>query len=291
MDRYDFNKTKYGPELLIDLIRLETLDKYPIRNRPHVLSYYDITLITGGSGTFHLDEFSYPIEPRQLFFTSPMQVRKWEIEKIPRGLVLIFEEEFLCTFFNDSQFVQKLSYFNTISHQPALMLADADFFHLENVLKHIEEEIVAQAEKDNHLLRALLYQVLVWLNRQYLKLNSGLEQASGDSVFEFRKLVDNFFNDQHSVSFYADRLHITAGHLNEVVKKNFGISAKEYLQNRLFLEAKRLLLYSSLTISEIAWKLHFQDNSYFVRAFKNKTGCTPQSYKNAMNPRKVPFHP
>jgi AraC-like DNA-binding protein len=291
MDRYDFNKTKYGPELLIDLIRLETLDKYPIRNRPHVLSYYDITLITGGSGTFHLDEFSYPIEPRQLFFTSPMQVRKWEIENMPRGLVLIFEEEFLCTFFNDSQFVQKLSYFNTISHRPALMLADAEFFYLEKVLKDIEEEIVARAEKDNHLLRALLYQVLVWLNRQYLKSNPALEQASGDSVFEFRKLVDNYFNDQHSVNFYADRLHITAGHLNEIVKKNFGISAKEYLQNRLFLEAKRLLLYSSLTVSEIAWKLHFQDNSYFVRAFKNKTGCTPQSYKNAMNPRKVPFHP
>jgi len=50
MDRYDFNKTKYGKELLIDLIRLETLEKYPIRNRPHVLSYYDITLITGAAG-------------------------------------------------------------------------------------------------------------------------------------------------------------------------------------------------------------------------------------------------
>jgi len=290
MDKYDFHKTKYGRELLIDLIRLEILEKYPIRNRPHALSYYDITLITEGSGCFHLDEFSYPIESRQLFFTSPMQVRKWEVEKIPRGLVLIFEEEFLCTFFNDSQFVQKLSYFNTTSHQPVLLLADTNFFYLEKVLKNIEEEIV-RAEKDNHLLRAILYQVLVWLNRQYLASNSGLEPASGDYVFEFRKLVDKYFNDQHSVGFYADRLHLTAGHLNEIIKKNFGISAKEHIQNRLFLEAKRLLLYSSLSVSEIAWKLHFQDNSYFTRAFRNKIGCTPQSYKNAMNPRKVPFRP
>jgi len=284
MNRYDFFKTKYGSELLIDLIRLESLEKYIIEDKSHNLSYYDITLITGGSGTFCLDEFRFPIESKKLFFTSPMQVRKWETDQVPKGLVLIFEEEFLGSFFNDSEFVQRLSYFNTTCKEPVLPLNDSDFEYLKNIFQNIEEEVVKPEKKDNHILRALLYQVLVWLNRQFLQSNSLSEPVSGKYVFEFRKLVNQFFNDQHSVNFYADQLHVTSGHLNDVVKQNFGISAKEFIQNRVFLEAKRLLLYSQLSVSEIAWKLNFQDDSYFVRAFKNKVGCTPHSFKNTVHP-------
>jgi AraC family transcriptional regulator, transcriptional activator of pobA len=284
MDHYDFFKTKYGSELLIDLVRLETLEKYIIGGSPHVLSYYDITLITEGKGTFHLDESTFDIEPQKIFFSSPMQVRKWEIEKVPKGLILIFEEEFLGTFFNDSEFVQRLSYFNTSCHEPVLSLGDSDFTYFKSVLENIEEEIIAQDKKDNHILRALLYQSLCWLSRQYLKSNTESEPASGRYVYEFRKLVNQYFKQYHSVGFYADKLHITAGHLNDMVKDHFGTSAKNFLQNRLFLEAKRLLLYSSLSISEIAWELNFQDDSYFVRAFKNKMGCTPHAYKNSLNP-------
>ena len=284
MDQYDFFKTKYGSELLIDLIRLETLEKYITGDVSHVLSYYDITLITEGSGFFYLDDLRFSLEPHKIFFSSPMQVRKWEFTKIPQGLVLIFEEEFLGTFFNDVMFVQRLSYFNTISCEPVLSLTASDFVYFESILKNIEKEIVTQEKKDNHILRALLYQVLGWLNRQFLKSNSVSEPAPGNYVFEFRKLVNQYFQNEHSVSFYADKLHVTAGHLNDIVKEHFGVSAKELIQNRIFLEAKRLLLYSSLSVSEIAWKLNFQDDSYFVRAFKNRVGCTPHSYKNAVNP-------
>ena len=261
MERYDFHKTKYGSELLIDLVRLESLEKYDIRNKSHVLSYYDITLITEGNGSFCLDEFAFNIEPQKIFFTSPMQVRRWEIEAFPKGLVLIFEEEFLETFFNDSEFVQRLSYFNTESLEPVLSLSASDFVYLETVLKNIEEEIITQKEKDNHILRALLYQVLVWLNRQYVRSNSVSESSPGKYVYEFRKLVNKNFQQQHSVSFYAEKLSISAGHLNDIVKQYFGVSAKKFIQNRIFLEAKRLLLYSSLPISEIAWCLNFQDTS------------------------------
>lgn len=284
MDHYDFFKTKYGSELLIDLVRLETLEKYIIGGSPHVLTYYDITLITGGNGLFHLDEYSFNIVPQKIFFSSPMQGRKWDIEKVPKGLILLFEEEFLCTFFNDSEFVQRLSYFNTTCHEPVLSLEDSDFTYFKSVLENIEEEIVGQDKKDNHILRALLYQSLCWLNRQYLKLNTELEPDSGRYVYEFRKMVNQYFKQHHSVGFYADKLHITAGYLNDMVKDHFRTSAKNFIQNRLFLEAKRLLLYSTLSVSEIAWELNFQDDSYFVRAFKNKMGCTPHSYKNYLNP-------
>jgi AraC-like DNA-binding protein len=284
MDKYDFFKTKYGSELLIDLIRLERLEKYIINDKSHVLSYYDITLITEGDGIFFLDEFNYGIKPGKIFFTSPMQVRKWEIKKVPKGLVLIFEEEFLCSFFNDLQFVQELSYFSSITSKHVLALSDNEFCYFQKLLENIEEEITEHVEKNNHILRALLYQALVWLNREYKKSNPSIKHTTNKHIADFKEQVNKDFKNRHSVNFYADQLHITPGHLNDIVKENLGISAKQYIQNRIFLEAKKLLLYSSLAIYEIAWKLNFQDCSYFVRAFKNRIGCTPQVFRKKTNP-------
>ncbi len=284
MERYDFYKTKYGQELLIDLIRLETLEKYIIHNTSHVLSYYDITLISEGSGQFCLDENKFPVQSGMIFFTSPMQVRKWKITEVPKGLVLIFEKEFLCTFFNDTDFVEKLTYFNTDYFKPSLEVTGTDYSYLVNLFLNIENEIINRSEKDNHILRALLYQALVWLNRKYQEINNITETKSNYRILDFKKLVDNYFIQQHSVSFYADKLNITPGHLNYLVKKLYGIPAKQYIQNRLFLEAKRLLANSSLSVSEIAWQLNFQDNSYFVRTFKKFTGYTPLSYRQEINP-------
>jgi AraC family transcriptional regulator, transcriptional activator of pobA len=243
-------------------------------------------LVTEGSGMFHIDEYNFSLCPQKIFFTSPMQVCKWEFEEIPRGLVLLFEEEFLNTFFNDPEFVQRLCYFNATSRKPALLLTGADFIYFESVLKNIEKEIVALREKDNHILRALLYYALVWLNRLYLQSHSvpKPELVSGKYILEFRKLVNRHFQSQHPVSFYADKLKITAGHLNAIVKQHFGVSAKQFILNRIFLEAKKMLLYSSMSVSEIAWQLNFQGDSYFVRAFKRKTGYTPHFWKNTENP-------
>ena len=283
MERYEFFKTKYGQELLIDLIRLETLEKYISHDKSHVLSYYDITLISEGIGYFHLDENKFQIQRNDIFFTSPMQVRKWDITKVPKGLVLIFEEEFLGNFFNDVEFVQKLSYFNTMHTQPQLSISDADYSYLENVLLNIESEIIVHPEKDDHILRALLYQVLVWLNRKYQQVYNIPEIIRPTHILKFRKLVNENFIQQHSVSFYADKLNITSGHLNHLVKKQCGLPAKQFIQNRLILEAKRELTNSSLSVSEIAWKLNFEDSSYFIRTFKKNTGFTPFSYRQKTN--------
>jgi AraC family transcriptional regulator, transcriptional activator of pobA len=280
IDRYDFYKTKYGPELLIDLIRLESLEKYILKDTSHFLTYYDITLILKGKGNLMLDNNVFEIQKNRIICSSPMQIRKWEIDKAPEGLVLIFEEDFLSTFFNDIQFVKKLNFFHTILNKPVLSLSDEGCSYFENVLLNIEKEIVNNENRSNHLLRALLYQVLAWLDREYTKHTTVEEVTSNNLISDFKDLVNTFYDKGHSVHFYADKLHISPGYLNDLVKKYMRISAKQYIQNRVFLEAKRLLGYTSLSVSEIAWKLNFKDDSYFVRAFKKETGYTPKMYRS-----------
>lgn len=282
---YEFFRRKYGDELLIDFIHLETLEKYIISGDPHTLSYYDITLIQEGAGNFYLDDKAFTIAGNDIYFSMPGQVRRWGINKVPTGLVLIFEEAFLCDFFNDRRFIQNLAYFSPARKSPTLKINKEEYKILEGLMLQIESEIACFKENDKHLLRAILYQVLIWLNRQYVTTyGAGESLAQNRHIPAFVDLVEKEFINIRSVSYYADQLSITANHLNDLSNKHLGKSAKQYISDRVILEAKRLLGSSELSISEIASKLHFDDNSYFVRLFRKSTGLTPLSFRKKQYP-------
>ena len=87
-------------------------------------------------------------------------------------------------------------------------------------------------------------------------------------------LVNIHSKEQHSVQYYADKLCITSNYLNEMVTSTMGFSAKQYIQNKVMDEAKRLLVYTNVPISDIAFELCFSTVSYFIRSFRQHTGET-----------------
>lgn len=275
--RYDFFRTKYGEELLIDLIRLEDLERYITATPIHRLSYYDITLISDGDGTFSIDGVEHPIGQGTILFSSPGQVRKWDTNKTPKGYVVIFEDEFLTTFFNDTSFVEQLGFFNSPG---GMQLERDDYYHLVSVMEAIGKE-VSVLTNDRHMLRALLYQLLAFLNR---KVTSNNKKHLNRYVAGFVGLVNTSHHQQRSVNYYADHLNVTVGHLNSLVKEHLGVSAKQYILNRTILEAKRLLQYTSMGVDEIATALNYESTSYFVRIFRLQTGDTPLHFRNLSNP-------
>jgi AraC-like DNA-binding protein len=278
--QYSFHKTKYGDELLIDLISLEDLQPYIAENPTHSLTYYDITIISSGHGKFSIDRQTEPIEKGRVFFSSPGQVRSWNFDIIPCGYVLIFEEEFLCTFFNDAQFLQNLSYFSSYEAHSSIVLTPAEYCQLEPLMQNIKDEICRYQIKDKHILRALLYQVLMLLKRMYTSHYPASEfSLTNRYIQKFVRLVNSNFQHNRSVDFYSQQLNITPGHLNDLVKHHLGMSAKQHILNRTMLEAKRLLNYTQLSVDEIATHLNYENSSYFVRAFRNSTNQTPLRFR------------
>lgn len=283
-NKFDFHKTKYGKNLLIDLIRLESLEKYINTNNSHCLSYFDITLITNGKGLFFLEGEKYILEKGLVIFSLPGQIRKWNFNKVPEGYVLIFEKSFLASFFSDPMFIDRLSYFNRDLKNYSLTLNETGLVHIVDIFKNIESEIRNFKNNDDHILRALLYQALIWLNRKFNC--SKLPHYHTKTNRHIRKLVDlvsEKFKQEHSVSFYANELNICTGHLNDLSKSILGASTKKYISERIITEAKKLLILSDLPVSEIALKLGFIDTSYFIRRFKSETGKTPYSFRKEQN--------
>lgn len=283
--QYDFFKTKYGEELLIDLISLEDLEKYIKLSPVQTLTYYDITIITDGDGTLSIDNYAQDLRQGNVFFSSPGQIRKWNTHEVPQGYVLIFEEEFLCTFFNDTLFVQNLPYFDSYDNPPVLQLASCDHDQLVALLQEIRHEISSFRSNDKHMLRALLYQILILLSRKFISAYPSSGKKPRDRhINGFIQLVDKNHHRYRTVDYYAQQLHITSGHLNNVVKDHFGISAKKYILNRNILEAKRMLQYTEYSIDEIANRLHYENTTYFIRAFKEHTHVTPLHFRKQANP-------
>lgn len=101
-------------------------------------------------------------------------------------------------------------------------------------------------------------------------------------VHSFVQMVNEGYTFQRNVQEYAERLFITTNYLNKIVRQTLGVSSKQYIQNKVIQESKRLLTYTTLSIAEIASKLHFETASYFIRFFRKHTGCTPRDYREAM---------
>lgn len=115
---YHFLPCKYGSELLLDIGRIETLKNYVLDGTLHQLSFYEIIFIQEGLGTFVLDENKISIQPRTIIFTSPGQIRRWEIEQEVKGYTLFFEKDFLHLFFRMNYFCTGFNTFISIHIPP-----------------------------------------------------------------------------------------------------------------------------------------------------------------------------
>jgi AraC-like DNA-binding protein len=152
-------------------------------------------------------------------------------------------------------------------------------------MQQIKDEIDKYAVKNKHILRALLYQVLMTLDRAFIEQYAIAPQSdSHNYVDRFLTFVHADFQINHEVQYYAEKLYLTPNYLNELVKKVTGMPAKQIIQTKLINESKKYLLYSDLTVAEISERLSFETPSYFIRFFRKRTGCTPLQYRKDQNP-------
>lgn len=279
--QYAFYKTKYGDELLIDVVPLSYVKKFITQQPVHRLTYYDITLITCGAGFFRIDTHQYNVSEGDVIFSRPGEIRHWDKDNIIDGYALIFEEEFLLSFFNDALFLKHLSYFQP-GATSKITLKQVIYEQIISRIKNIKHEIDAFHVKDKHILRALLYETLMLLHRAYTAVHNvpcENRKTANPHIEKFAALVNVGFKLHHATRYYADKLCITPNYLNELIKDATGSSAKQYIQHKIVLEAQKMLIYTDLQVSEIAGELGFDDLSYFIRLFRKQTGFPPLVYK------------
>lgn len=279
---YHFLSRKYGRELLLDIGRVESLKDFILDDTLHTISFYEILFIEKGKGSFTLDENEMTIEPGVIIFTSPGQIRRWNVKQAVSGYTLFFEKDFLNLFFADELFLYRFQFFHQYSSPSNMKMPAKTFGEAIKLVSSIEQEFKQLQNDSSHLLRSLLYQLLIILNRHY----AATYHVQSDTYihpdfFRFRSLLEKEFIFNRHVTAYAKTLQISANHLNKICRKYGGLSAQQMIHSKRISEIKRQLR-SNKSIKEIAYEFEFSDQSNFNRFFKKITGTTAQQYRDSL---------
>ncbi len=281
---YNYYRHKYGKELLIDVIDVDKM-KADIKKTPvYITTFFSIILFTEGEEEVAVNDHSVMIRPRTVVCSRPGEMWKWPSDTQLKGLHLLFEEEFLLQFFNDTLFLSKFPYLQADRKSPFLLPSNMLFKRIERLYKAMREEINEPTiEKDQHMLRALLYETLMLFNR-VPTLTASAKSMDDLHVMryitQFQQLVEQNYMTQHDVEYYAYKLSITSNYLNKIIKQSLGMTTKQFILTRIMTEAKRMIEYTSLSVAEIAGQLHFDTSTYFVRLFHRVEGVTPNQYRD-----------
>ncbi|MBO3270246.1 AraC family transcriptional regulator [Hymenobacter defluvii] len=247
---------------------------------PHRKDYYFMVLLWEGSGRHWVDTTAYTLKPDTLYFTVPHQVHLKEVLQPVSGFNLNFTEEFLAL--DSSGVLRQLPIIQNPQNGHELHLAPSDVAFVQDILEKAYVEYSAAQPWHRTVLLAYLHVLLVYLSRLYTEQYCTSEKADEAALLsKFRTKIDASYSRHHDVATYADMLHLSAGHLSEVVKAQSGKSAIAHIHERLVVEAKRLLFHTEYTSKEIAFQLGFEDASYFNRFFKRLTQQTPLHYRLA----------
>nr|WP_295921962.1 response regulator transcription factor [uncultured Dyadobacter sp.] len=247
---------------------------------PAVHAGYTIWFVQSGQGVFRSDYGAFPYQAPVLLFATPLQYLALRHET--GGLVheMRFHGDFYCIEFHRNEVACNGLLFNNIYTDPLVLLGETDAVWMEEILDGIAREM-GGAEPAAIVLKAYLQLFLAKSGHIKTKQLLNRPAAQVDEQMErFRELLDIHFLDLHKPQDYAALLAMSPNNLSKKCSRYFKKTPSALIQERLVMEAKKLLHLTRKSIKEIAWQLHFEDEFYFSRLFKKFTKVSPQAFRD-----------
>lgn len=279
-----FTQKKSENHIVVHQLSELLQDDVYLPKKPHRHTFYQVLYVKKGKGFHHIDFQENEISSPQIFFLSPTQVHDLRFENAEiEGFLINFDEYFYNTFLTKINFIDDFTFFNRNGK--------VSCFDTKKSQKEIDEIFLKIGKTFTKKPLNYLEFLRVYLLELFLLVEGFQEQSEQEKQYSnqqhiisnFEKLLEKHFHEAHHPKYYAERLAITANYLNLVCKNYLGKTAGELIRERVILEAKRLLINSQLSVSEISYLLHFDDNSYFTKFFKQNTGLTPFQFRNSVN--------
>ena len=232
----------------------------------------------------------YDYEDGTLVFIAPGQVygidSKGKLIK-PAGRALVFHPD-LIVGTPLSKHIKEYSFFSYEVNE-ALHLSKKERATINDCLEKIAAEIDLNIDKHSKTLivsniELFLNYCMRYYDRQFITRNN----VNKDILVRFEDLLKGYFNSDlptklglPSVTWCAEQLHLSPNYFGDLIKKETGKSAQEYIQNKIIDVAKDQILGNTKTVNEIAYELGFKYPQHFSRLFKQRVGFTPNEYRSA----------
>lgn len=277
-------KFKQNARLKIEVVPLKTLTTV---NRPHLVTphrtdFYHVFMFEECMPTHLVDFNPIKIKPYTLLFIDKDRVHQFDQLLNYEGRVLIFTEDFFIANQSDTTFLRSSILFNDLTDKPNFQIAKEDFARFISISNSIDEELrMPESEYDilkNHLHNFLLLAEREKRKQGYIEIKKGPDL---DYTLLFRDHLETQFKNMKNVSAYADSLNVSERRLSNATSKVLGKTPKEMIDERVLLEAKRLLVHGNQSIKEIGFQLGFEEPTNFIKYFRKHTEKTPVEFRES----------
>lgn len=248
---------------------------------PHSHSYYQIIWFFEAGGTHTVDFKCFEIQENTVLFVNKDQVHAFDDNLETKGWLIHFNERFFMH--TDVDIFLKYNLFNSPKN-PCYSIDKKTKGIGLSYIDLIQEELGNRDRFGSEdVVRYLLKSFLINLERIHRKGSEksiALTSQYELQFYKFKELLEENYAKNISVQGYAEALHVSSKTLATITKSIVDKSPSQLIAERTVLEAKRLLKFTSLQISEIAFRIGFDDASYFVKYFKRQAEISPTSYRS-----------
>lgn len=252
---------------------------------PQRVDFVLLMLIEGGRGSHAIDFVEHALGPGTLLLVRPGQVQQWRLSAGLRGrLVLVSGLALAPAPVGAGDDAALLA----LDDWPAACRPERELWR--TVLSDVERlradiRRFDGGELDVALIRHALFALLLRLAREMRSPRAALSRET--EIYRlFRRELEAGFRERRHVRDYAKRLGCSQSTLSRACTASVGRSAKHLIDQRLALEAKRLLVHGNATTAEIGYRLGFSEPTNFVKFFRRLTDTTPQAFRAALAPER-----
>lgn len=256
--------------------RFQPRDK-DVKNEVHRHDFQEIFFLTSGSGEHMIDLATHRFAAPSMHAIVAGQVHRLGRSADSSGAVLMFQREAIHGTSMDDDLH---TLFSGSSGGPVWELStdqlDLACDLLDLIARETATDEPSARRAANGLLAVLLAKCAHWAGPARPQRK---DIDPGDITRRYLADVERDFLIERRIGAYADRYAISVDHLSDLLRARIGRSAMDVLQDRLILEAKRMLLHSTLSLKEVGFALNMEDPAYFSRVFKKATGYAPGDYR------------
>ena len=247
--------------------------------KPYQKDFNHITLVLKSKNSgIQIDEQHIQKKDNFLFFLSTKHIYSWQRDQNIKGYTIFFKSSFLN--FYAEQFEIDFSFFD-LAERNIIELSSSQIKEITADFENLFKDFSTPSAYREQIIQTQLLSVLYKFKGIQEEFSTTEIQNSKKKtiVFKFKNLVNNLFISTKQVNDYAEKLFISSNNLNNIVKEMTGKTAKETINEKVILEAKRLLRYTSNDIAQIAFNIGFDEPTHFIRFFKAQTLQTPKEFR------------
>ncbi|WP_346881354.1 AraC family transcriptional regulator [uncultured Algibacter sp.] len=241
--------------------------------------YYKILWARDKSCDLTVDDYHVQLKQHQVLFCTTLNVLDIPLES---GIIaMVFNREFYCIRDHDHEVSCNGILFFGSSQPPVVTLKENDVKSFEAMFTIFKEEFETVDHIQGEMLRAMLKRLLIKSSRLIKERQEikSLPNTQFELLRRFHIFVEQHYKEKHKVSDYAELLYKSPKTLSNVFKRAGYPTPLTIINDRVILEAKRLLLFSTNSAEQIAYELGYNEGGHFSKFFKSHTGLPPVEYR------------